>query len=86
MKTYYIKGRFGVVKDFEKNNDTLLLEMSNEQIKALYEAMLAKQLKTNSYNGRNTNQLRAEVWKDKDGAKKVTGSYVAPKNNDNIPF
>lgn len=97
MKSYYISQKidgkfikFGVVKDFEKNDGKFKLELTDAEITALYEAMKDGKLKKGSYNERHYNELYAETWKDKN---KSTMPLVASVkttqdvlNSDDIPF
>ncbi len=99
MKQYYLSQRingnfvkFGVVKDFEKDDGKVKIEITDEQIKDLYNHMTSGSLKRGSYNGKEYNEIYAEVWKDKANtshAPKVASRKELPINNvknDECPF
>ena len=97
MKQYYISQKinnvfvkFGVVKDFEKDDGKVKIEMTNEQITDLYNHMISGSLKKGSYNGKEYNEIYAEVWKDKSNKapQVATRQHAKPDsmNSDDIPF
>jgi hypothetical protein len=97
MKAYYISQKidgkfikFGVVKDFERDDGKVKLELTDAEITALYEAMKDGKLKKGSYNERHYNEIYAETWKDKGTKSTMPQASVKSTqdvlNGDDIPF